>query len=56
MVHSLEAFVYQTNSLGDTNYDYRKLRQMFNHLIVLSNRSFNLMEVGIILGQDAYNL
>ena len=27
---------------------------MFNHLSVLPNRSFNLMEVVIILGQDAY--
>ena len=55
-VHSLEAFVNPSISLGDTNYDYRKLKQMFNHLSVLPNRSFNLMEVGIILVQDAYNL
>ena len=55
-VHSLEAFVHPSISLGDTNYDYSKLKQMFNHLSVLPNRSFNLMEVGIILGQDAYNL
>ena len=55
-LHSLEAFVQPSISLGDTNYDYSKLNQMFNHLSVLPNGSFNLMEVGIILGQDAYNL
>ena len=55
-MHSLEAFVHPSIiSLGDKNYDYRKLKQMFNHLSVLPNRSFNLMEVGIILGQDACN-
>ena len=55
-VHSLDAFVHPLISLGDTNYDYRKLKKNFNHLCVLPNRSFNLIEVGIILGQDAYNL
>ena len=55
-IRLLEAFVHPSISLGDTNYDYSKLKQMFNHLSVLPNRSFNLMEVGIILGQDAYNL
>ena len=55
-VHSLESFVHPSISLGDTNYDYSKLKQMFNHLSVLPNRSFNFVEVGIILGQDAYNL
>ena len=43
-------------SLGNTNYNYNKLKQSFNHLSVLPNKSFNLMEVGIILGQDAYGL
>ena len=55
-VHSLEAFVHSSSLLGGTNYDYSKLKQMFNHLSVVPNRSFNLMEVGIILDQDAYNL
>ena len=55
-VHSLEAFVHPSISLGDTNYDYSKLKQMSNHLSVLLNRSFNLMEVVVILGRDAYNL
>ena len=55
-VHSLEAFVHPSISLGDTNYDYSKLKQMFNHFSVLPNKNFNLMEVGIILDQDAYNL
>ena len=55
-VHSLEAFVHPSISLGNTNYDYNKLKQSFSHLSVLPNRSFNLMEVGISLGQDAYEL
>ena len=48
-VHSLEAFVHPLISLGDTNYDCSKLNQISNHLSVLPNRSFNFMEVGIIL-------
>ena len=32
------------------------LEQSYNHLSVLSHKNFNLMEVGIILGQDAYEL
>ena len=55
-VHSIEAFAHPSISLGNTNYDYSKLKQSFNHLSVLPNKSFNLMEVGIILGQDAYEL
>ena len=55
-VHSLEAFVHPSISLEYTNYDYSKMKQIFSHLSVLPNRSFKLMEVGIILGQDAYNL
>ena len=43
-------------SLGNTNYSYSKLNQIFNHFSVLPNKSFNLIEVGIILGQDAYEL
>ena len=55
-VHSIEAFTHPSISLGNTNYKYNKLKQRFNHLSVLPNKSFNLMEVGIILGQDAYEL
>ena len=55
-VHSIEAFANPSISLGNTNYDYNKLKQNFNHLSVLRNKSFNLMEVGNILGQDAYEL
>ena len=55
-VHSIEAFAHPSISLGNTNYNYIKLKQSFNHLSVLPNKSFNLMEVGIIFGQDAYEL
>ena len=55
-VHSIEAFVHPSISLRTTNYDYNKLKQSFNHLNVLPNKTFNLMDVGIILGQDAYEL
>ena len=55
-VHSIEAFAHPSISLGNTNYNYNKLRQSFNHLSVLPNKSFNLMEIGIILGQNAYDL
>ena len=55
-MHSIEAFAHPSISLGNTNYNYNKLKQSFNHLNVLPNKSFNLMEVGIILGQDAYEL
>ena len=55
-VHSIEAFVHPSISLGTTNYDYNKLKQSFNHLKVLPNKTFNLMDVSIILGQDAYEL
>ena len=51
-VHSIE----QSISLGNTNYNYNKLKQSLNHLSVLPYKSFNLMEVGMILGQDAYDL
>ena len=55
-VHSIEAFAHPSISLGNTNYNYNKLKQNFNHFSVLPIKSFNLMEVGIILGQDAYEL
>ena len=55
-VHSIEAFAHRSLSLGNTNYNYSKLKQSFNHLSVQPNKSFNLMEFGIILGQDAYEI
>ena len=54
-VHSIEAFAHPSISLGNT-YDYKELKNKFRHLNVLANRTFNLMEVGIILGQDAYEI
>ena len=55
-VHSIEAFAYPSISLGNTTYDYKELKNNFRHLNVLSNRTFNLMDLGIILGQDAYEI
>ena len=54
--HSIEAFEHPSISLGNTNYNYIKLKQSFNHLSVLPSKSFNLMEVDIILGQDNFEL
>ena len=55
-VHSIEAFAHPSISLGNTTYHYKELKNKFRHLNVLTNRTFNLMEVGIILGQDAYEI
>ena len=55
-VHSIEAFVHPSILLGNTTYDYKELKNNFRHLNVLTNRTFNLMEVGILLGQDAYEI
>ncbi|XP_075243805.1 uncharacterized protein LOC142338058 [Convolutriloba macropyga] len=55
-VHLMEALVHPSISLETTNYEYNKLKQIFNHLTDLPNKTFNLMDVGIILGQDAYEL
>ena len=54
-VRSIEAFAHPSISLGNTNYNYNKVKQSFNHLSVLPNESFNLMQVGIILGQDPWS-
>ena len=56
IVPSIEAFVQPSISLGTTNNVYHKLKQSFNHLNVLPNKTFNLMDVGVILGQYAYEL
>ena len=53
-VHSIQAFAHPSILLGNTTYDYKELKNNFRHLKVLTNRTFNLMEVGIVLGQDAY--
>ena len=42
--------------LGNTSYDYNKLKEELEHLSVLSNKRFNLAEVGVIIGQDFYDL
>ena len=55
-MHSIEAFAQPSISLGNRNDNYNKLKQSLNHLNNVPNKSFNLMEVGIILGQDAYEL
>ena len=55
-VHSIEAFAHPSISLGNTTYDYKKLKNNFRHLNVLTNRTFNLMVLGIKLGQDAYEI
>ena len=55
-LHSIEAFAHPSISLGNTKYDYKELMDNLKHLNVLTNRTFNLMEVGIILGQDAYEI
>ena len=53
-MYSIEAFANHSISLGNTAYDYKELKNNFRHLNVLTNRRFNLMEVGIILGQEVY--
>ena len=55
-VHAIEAFAHPSISLGNANYNYNKLKQSFNPLSVLPNKTFNLMEVGIIFVKDAYEL
>ena len=55
-VRLIEAFAQPSISLGNTNYNYNKLKQSFNHLSVLPNKNINLMEVGIILGQDTTSI
>ena len=48
-VRSIEAFAHPSIALGNTNFNYNKLMQSFNHLSVLPNKSFNLMEVSLML-------
>ena len=38
-VHSIEVFAYPSISLGNKNYNYNKLKQSFNYLSVLPNKS-----------------
>ena len=55
-VHSIEAFAHPSVSLGSTTYDNKELKNKLRHLNVLTNRTFNLMDVGIILRQDNYKI
>ena len=55
-VHSIEALAHPSILLGNTTYEYKELKNNFRHLNVLTNRTFNLVEVGIILGQFAYKI
>ena len=55
-VHSMGAFAHPSISFGYVKSKYNKTKQNFNHLSFLRNKSFNLMENGMILGHDAYEL
>ena len=55
-VHSIEAFAHPSVSFGSTTYDYKELKNKLRHLNVLTNRTFNLMDVGIIHRQDNYEI
>ena len=55
-VHSIEAFAHPSILLGNMTYDYNELKNKFRHLNLLTYRLFNLIEVGIILEQDAYEI
>ena len=55
-MHSIEAFAHPSISLGNTTYYYKELKNNFRHLNVLTDKTFNLMEAGIKLGQDAYEI
>ena len=50
-VHSTGGFAHPSISFGNTNYDYR-LKQRFNLLSVVVDKSFNLMHVCNIPVQD----
>ena len=55
-MHSIEAFAHISISLGNTTYGYKELKNNFRQPYVLKKRTINLMEVGIILGQDVYEI
>ena len=42
--------------MGNVKYDYERLKHKFDNLSVLANINFNLSEVGMIIGQDAFHL
>ena len=52
----VEAFEHKSISMGNASYNYEELKDRFDHLTVLPNHKFNLMEIGLILGQDVYDL
>ena len=43
MVHSIEAFAHPSISLGNSKYNYNKVKQSYSHLSDLPNRSSNLI-------------
>ena len=55
-INSASEFPKACAELSNASYDYEELKRKFSHLSVLPNSSFNLMEIGIILGQDVYDL
>ena len=56
LVFLLEAYVHPSIGVASASYDYEELKQKFDHLSVSPNSSFNLMEIGVILGQNCYDL
>ena len=55
-IFQLSCYSHPGIELGNTSYDYNKLKEEFEHLSVLPNKRFNLAEVGVIIGQDFYDL
>ena len=55
-VFTIQPFVHPKIQLGNVKYDYERLKHKFDHLSVLANIKFNLSEVAMIIGQDAYDL
>ena len=55
-VHSIETFAHPSISLGNITNDHKELKNNFRPLNVLTNRTFVLMGVGVILGQDVWEI
>ena len=55
-VFPVGAYVYPPMAVGKFSFDYEEIKKKFSHLSALPNSSFNLMKLGIILGQDDYDL
>ena len=54
-VFSIEAYVHLPIGVGNTCHDYEELKQKFDRSSILPNSLFNLMEIGILLGQNFYD-